>query len=123
MIIMHELSIANDILTIIRQNVPQEELSNIGNVNIRIGEMSGVVAESLEFCFQAIISETELNNAKLIIEKVPFAVKCNSCGNESTNEFGIRVCSNCSSTDTTVISGLEMQVTEVELKTESEEVI
>lgn len=120
---MHELSIANDILTIIRQNVPQEELSNIENVNVRIGEMSGVVAESLEFCFQVIISETELNHAKLTIEKVPFTVKCNSCGNETTNEFGIRVCSDCNSTDTAVISGLEMQVTEVELKTESEEVI
>ena len=120
---MHELSIANDILTIIRQNVPQEELNNIENINVKIGDMSGVVAESLEFCFQAIISETELDNAKLVIEKIPFAVKCNSCGSESTNEFGIRVCSDCNSTDTTVISGLEMQVTEVELKEESEEVI
>ena len=120
---MHELSIANDILTIIRQNVPQEELNNIENINVKIGDMSGVVAESLEFCFQAIISETELDNAKLVIEKIPFAVKCNSCGSKSTNEFGIRVCSDCSSTDTTVISGLEMQVTEVELKEESEEVI
>ena len=120
---MHELSIANDILTIIRQNVPQEELINVENINVKIGDLSGVVAESLEFCFHAIISETGLNNAKLTIEKIPFALKCNSCGRESTNEFGIRVCSNCSSTDTTVISGLEMQVTEVELKTESEEVI
>jgi hydrogenase nickel incorporation protein HypA/HybF len=113
---MHELSIANDILTIIRQNVPQEELSNVENIKVKIGDMSGVVAESLEFCFQAIISETELDKAKLVIEKIPFVVKCNSCGSESTNEFGIRVCADCSNTDTTVISGLEMKVTEVELK-------
>ena len=120
---MHELSIANDILTIIRQNVPQEELSSVENINVKIGDMSGVVAESLEFCIQTIISETELSNAKLIIQKIPFAVKCNSCGSITTNDFGVRVCSDCSSTDTTVISGLEMQVTEAELKTESEEVI
>jgi len=120
---MHELSIANDILTIIRQNVPQDELNNVEYINVKIGDMSGVVAESLEFCFQAIIPETELSNAKLVIEKIPFAVKCNSCGSESTNEFGIRACSVCNSADTTLISGLEMQVTEAELKTESEEVI
>jgi hydrogenase nickel incorporation protein HypA/HybF len=113
---MHELSIAQDILTIIRQNVPLEEVYNISNVKVKIGDMSGVVAESLEFCFQAIVFETELSNIKIIIEKIPFVLKCNSCGAESTNEFGIRVCSNCSSTDTTVISGLEMRVTEVELK-------
>lgn len=117
---MHELSIAQDILTIVRQNVPQEELSNIENVKVKIGDMSGVVAESVEFCFRAITAETPLAQAKMIIEKVPFVLKCNSCGSESTNEFGIRVCSDCSSTDTTVISGLEMQVTEVELKEEVE---
>lgn len=115
---MHELSIAQDILTIVRQNVPQEELSNIENINVKIGDMSGVVAESLEFCFQAITSETELAEAQMVIEKIPFALKCNSCGSESTNEFGIRVCPDCSTTDTTVVSGLEMQVTEVELKEE-----
>jgi hydrogenase nickel incorporation protein HypA/HybF len=115
---MHELSIAHDILTIIRQNVPQEELTNIENIKVKIGDMSGVVAESLEFCFQAIISETEMNNAKMVIEKIPFVLKCNSCGSESTNEFGIRVCTNCYSTDTEVLSGLEMQVIEVHLKEE-----
>ena len=119
---MHELSIANDILTIIKL-APLVLLIFIENINVKIGDMSGVVAESLEFCFQTIIPETELSNAKLIIKKIPFAVKCNLCGSLTTNEFGIRVCSKCNSTDTTVISGLEMQVTEVELKTESEEVI
>ncbi len=115
---MHELSIAQDILTIIRQNVPQEELSNIENIKVKIGDMSGVVAESLEFCFMAITSETELDKATMVIEKIPFVLKCNSCQIQSTNEFGIRVCPECSSTDTTVISGLEMQVTEVELNEE-----
>jgi hydrogenase nickel incorporation protein HypA/HybF len=113
---MHELSIAQDILTIIRQNVPQEEVNNISNVKVKIGDMSGIVAESLEFCFQAITSGTEFESVTLKIEKLPFVLKCNSCGIESTNEFGTRVCSNCSSADTVVISGLEMQVTEVELK-------
>jgi hydrogenase nickel incorporation protein HypA/HybF len=113
---MHELSIAQDILSVIRQYVPQEETSNIENVKVRIGDMSGVVAESLEFCFQAITSGTEFENANLVIEKIPFILKCNLCGKESSNEYGIRVCPDCSSTDTKVISGLEMQVTEVELK-------
>jgi len=120
---MHELSIAQDILAIIKQNVPQKELQNIQSVNVKIGEMAGVVPESLEFCFQAIVSETEMKDAKLVIEKIPFVLVCNSCGKTSGNEFGIRICSHCSSPDTNVVSGLEMQVTEVELKTENEKVI
>ena len=112
---MHELSIAQDILAIIRQNVPQEELKNIQSVNVKIGEMAGVVPDSLEFCFQAMVSGTEMEDSKLVIEKIPFVLVCSTCGKTSTNEFGIKICSHCSSPDTNVISGLEMQVVDIEL--------
>ncbi len=77
--------------------------------------MSGIVAESLEFCFTAITSETVLSNSKLQIEKAPFVLFCNNCNAETSNDIGIRMCSNCGSYDTTVKSGTEMNVTEVEL--------
>ena len=112
---MHELSIAQDILAIIKQNVPQEELQNIQSVNVKIGEMAGVVPDSLEFCFQAIVSGTEMEASKLVIEKIHFVLECKSCGKTSTNEFGIRICAHCSSPETNVISGLEMQVVDIEL--------
>ena len=79
---------------------------------------AGVVPDSLEFSFQAITSGTEIENAKLVIEKIPFVLECNSCKKTSTNEIGIRICSHCGSTDTTVISGLEMQVVDIELNEE-----
>lgn len=115
---MHELSIAQDILSIIKQNVPHEELINIQSVNVKIGDMAGVVPDSLEFCFQAIVSGTEMEASELVIEKIPFVIECNSCGKTSTNEIGIRICSYCGSSDTTVLSGLEMQVVDIELNEE-----
>jgi hydrogenase nickel incorporation protein HypA/HybF len=119
---MHELSIAEDILEIVKQNVPRDELKDIMNINVKIGDMSGVEADSLEFCFRAITSDTQLKNAKLIIGKVPFIIECNSCRKTSTNDIGKRICPFCSSSDTKVVSGLEMQVVDIELKTEAEEV-
>lgn len=118
---MHELSIAQDILSIIKQNVPHEEFKNIRCVNVKIGDMAGVVPQSLEFCFQAITSETEMKDAVMVIEKIPFVIKCSSCGKTSTNEIGIRICSHCSSPDTNVLSGLEMQVVDIELNEEVKE--
>jgi len=112
---MHELSIAQNILSIIRQNVPHKELKNIQSVNVKIGNMAGVVSQSLEFCFHAITSETEMKDASLVIEKIPFVIVCISCGKTSTNKIGIRICSHCSSPDTNVLSGLEMQVVDIEL--------
>jgi hydrogenase nickel incorporation protein HypA/HybF len=119
---MHELSIAQNILEIIKQNIPANELSNVECIRVKIGEMSGVVPESLEFCFQAITSDNNLNRAVLDIEKIPFVIKCNACNKTSTNDIGIRICRDCGSSDTEIVSGIEMQVVEVELKTESEEV-
>lgn len=111
---MHELSIAQDILEIIRQNVPSEEIDQIELVSIKIGEFAGVVADSLQFSFMAITSGTELDQVKLDIIHVPFLIKCNSCGKESTNEFGMMICE-CGSGDTEIISGNELKVTEVKL--------
>ena len=113
---MHELSIAQNIVEIVRQSVPADEITNITAIKLKIGEMAGVVADSLEFGFQAITSETELEKAKLQIEKVPFVFKCNECGKESSNEFGMTICPHCNSTDTKILSGMEIQVIEVELK-------
>ena len=113
---MHELSIAQNIVEIVRQSVPADEIINVTAIKLKIGEMAGVVADSLEFGFQAITSETELEKAKLQIEKVPFVFKCNECGKESGNEFGMTICPHCNSTDTKILSGMEIQVIEVELK-------
>ncbi len=113
---MHELSIAQNIIEIVRQSVPQDELKEVTSIKLRIGEISGVVVDSLEFGFQAIISDTELEGTRLDIEKVPFVFKCNNCGTESTNDMGITVCPKCNSTDTKIISGLELNIIEVELK-------
>ncbi len=112
---MHELSIAQNIVDIVHENVPEEELNQVKSIKVKIGEMAGIVAESLEFCFIAITSDTPLSNSKLQIEKVPFMLYCNNCNTETSNDIGIRMCSNCGSYDTTIKSGTEMNVTEVEL--------
>ncbi len=112
---MHELSIAQDILEIIRLNVPPDELGQIESVRIKIGEFAGVVSDSLQFSFMAITSGTVMENVKLEITHVPFLIKCNACGKETSNEFGMMICSECGSGDTEIISGSELKVTEVKL--------
>ncbi len=113
---MHELSIAQNIVEIVKQIVPFDELKNVDSIKLKIGEMAGVVSDSLEFGFQAITSETELEGSKLDIEKIPFVFRCNDCRKESGNEFGMTFCSHCSGTNTTIISGMEIQVVEVDVR-------
>jgi hydrogenase nickel incorporation protein HypA/HybF len=112
---MHELSLAKDIIEIINHNVPANEIQNVREIIVKTGQFSGVAAESLKFSFQAITSKTELENAELKIIEVPFRIKCNSCGEVTTNEFGISFCEKCSSGNAEIISGTELEITEIKI--------
>ncbi len=116
---MHELSIAENILEIVRENFSGNCTHKLKNVRLRIGELAGVVPDSLEFCFTAITKGTELEEAKLEIEKTGIVVHCLDCGGDSTVEGLIFRCSDCGSVNVRVISGNELEVIEIEIEDES----
>jgi hydrogenase nickel incorporation protein HypA/HybF len=117
---MHELSVAQSILDIVRQSVPVDELADVRVVRLKLGTFSGVVADSLDFCFSAISAETPLAKAHLVFEHIPFVVKCHQCQKSFENEIGIVVCPECGGAETVVLSGRELQVTEIELENEKD---
>ncbi|OGU25224.1 MAG: hydrogenase maturation nickel metallochaperone HypA [Ignavibacteria bacterium GWA2_54_16] len=112
---MHELSIAQNILEIVRQSVPEDELEDVRVIRLKVGTFSGVVAESLDFCVSAVVAGTSLSGAKLAIDHVPFRIRCQTCEREFTNDLGYVACPECGGVETTVVSGRELQVTEIEL--------
>lgn len=113
---MHELSIAQNILEIVHQHVTREQESGIRKIKLRIGEQSGVVPDSLEFCFSAMISGTALEHAALAIERIPLTMRCGNCGRESRVDFGAVTCPGCGSGTLTMISGTELEIVEIELE-------
>ena len=115
---MHELSIAQNIVGIVRESVSPDELADVRVVKVRLGVLSGVAADSLDFCFMAILADTPLSAAKLKFEHVPFIVHCPRCVKSFTNEVGMVVCPDCGNTATRVLSGRELQVMEIELESE-----
>jgi hydrogenase nickel incorporation protein HypA/HybF len=113
---MHELSIAEGVFDIVRQYVPPDEARGVRSVRMKIGALAGVVPDSLEFCFHAIIQGTSLEGAALDIERIPLVLDCRACGLRSNGELSMFVCPSCGSGNVAVASGLELQVTEIELE-------
>jgi hydrogenase nickel incorporation protein HypA/HybF len=113
---MHELSLAQNIVEIVHQYVPAEEASTVKSVKLKVGELSGVVADSLEFCFSAIIADTPLSGTSLEIEHIPFTLRCKQCSKTFFSELGVVLCPTCGADTTEVIAGTEMQVVEIELR-------
>jgi hydrogenase nickel incorporation protein HypA/HybF len=112
---MHELSIAQSIVDIVLQYLPKENGVTVRNVKLRVGEMAGVVPDSLEFCFSAITEGTCLNGAVLQIEHVPLTAHCNNCGRDGEIEPTLFRCSSCGGNSLTVLSGRELQVKEIDV--------
>ena len=113
---MHEVSIARNVVDHVVRSVDPDDLDRVGLVRLRIGDMSGVVADSLEFCFSAIVQGTPLEHARIEIESLPFVIRCRTCGERSSNVLGIAVCELCGSSDTHVESGMELDIVSLELR-------
>lgn len=113
---MHELSVAQNIVEIVKDYVPEKDLCKVNSVYLEVGDFSGIVSDSLLFCFDVIKTDTPLKNAKIEIEKIPFILFCNDCKSETTNNMGIRLCDICGSYNTNIISGTDMRITRVELE-------
>jgi hydrogenase nickel incorporation protein HypA/HybF len=81
---MHELSIAYNIVTIATKAANEAGAERISAVHLRVGALSGVVADALRFSFAIAAEGTPLANAELIIEEVPVVVFCPDCRTEVT---------------------------------------
>jgi hydrogenase nickel incorporation protein HypA/HybF len=68
---MHELGLAGGIFDLVRQHVPVSQAALVRVVRLRIGALAGVVPESLQFCFDAIVAGTPYGSASLQIERLP----------------------------------------------------
>lgn len=112
---MHELSIAQGILDVVRDHVTDVQASHVRGVQLRLGRMSGVVPESLEFCFEAIVAGSAFAQARLVIERVPVRGTCRVCAAAFEIPAPVFLCPQCGSGRVWVTSGSELEVVQVEL--------
>ncbi len=113
---MHELGIANSVLEAVRTEMGLHPGTYPCKVGVRIGEMAAVDPESLRFCFEAIISHTDLESLELGIEFCPRRHRCLLCGNEFiVRDYDSR-CPQCATLDTTCIGGDELELAYLEVE-------
>lgn len=112
---MHELSIAQNIIEIINQNVQYENLTSVKNVKVKIGKLSNILPDSLLFCFDSIKVDSPLVNCELIINQSPVLIECGDCKKQSEIESPIFSCPNCKSNKIKIIGGSELIVEQIEL--------
>jgi hydrogenase nickel incorporation protein HypA/HybF len=107
---MHELSIAMSIVEIAEENAAMAGVKSVSEIQIEVGNLSGVVDEALEFALEEAVKNTILKNAKRIVIKTPGKAKCLECNHEFDVDDVFTPCPKCSSFNNEIISGQELRV-------------
>ncbi len=113
---MHEMGIALEIIDIAVASIPKDLAApRIVRVNLKIGRLSAVVADSLRFCFEVAARDTLLEGSALAIEEVPVRARCRACGHEWTIEEPAFLCEACGDGGLDLLSGRELDIESIEL--------
>ena len=107
---MHELSIATNIIEIAEEFVTKNKGSHISKIEIAVGELSGIVIDSLNFALELAVKDTVLDRAEVVITSIEGKSKCNKCGNEFSNSDWYTPCPKCLSMDFEIIAGKELRI-------------
>jgi hydrogenase nickel incorporation protein HypA/HybF len=108
---VHELAITESVVQAVTERLPD---ATVRCVYLEIGPLSGVVADSVRFCFDLVTEGTNLAGAKLKISQPNARCRCADCGHEFAPDGPIPVCP-CGSAVVSVLSGQELRITAVEV--------
>lgn len=118
---MHELSIAQSIVDAVEAKAAECNATRVKGVRLKIGEASGVVTDSLAFCFEMLVSpDPVLAGAQLLIDRVPHRARCPHCAEEFDIVNFVAQCPVCKEWSSEVVSGTELQVVEMEIESSSQ---
>ena len=118
---MHELSIVAGLMESVEALAREHRAREVTAIRLRVGALSGVVAELLESAFDMYKKGTIAEHAVLDVEKVPFKLRCKSCGAESVRDDFQHVCAACGSADLELLEGTELILERVELDSGAQE--
>ncbi|MGB7568776.1 MAG: hydrogenase maturation nickel metallochaperone HypA [Chitinivibrionales bacterium] len=113
---MHELSIAEGILSAIEQRLGGKKI--LTRINLSIGPLAGVSAESLEFWFSEIAKDKGFGAPALEINKTQASAVCAQCKNTYEVKTFYSGCPQCGAFERTVQSGYECVIDSIEMETE-----
>lgn len=112
---MHEMSIIAGVLDTVTPSALQAGAERVLGISLRIGDMTEVVDEALEFAFEVLTEGTLCEGAQLTVTKVHPRGVCFECGHEFDHDRFHRSCPACGSFQTQVVQGREMEIESIEV--------
>jgi hydrogenase nickel incorporation protein HypA/HybF len=113
---MHELSIAQSLIELACEAADRDGCERVTRLFVRLGALSGVVMEALQFSFDLAAEDTACAGATLEIEDVPITVYCSSCDERKTlDDHFVFCCPTCGRPTPQILTGRELELVSVEV--------
>ena len=99
-----------NIVDIAAEYAEKEKAEIIREIEIEVGELSGVVVEALEFALESAVKDTVLAQARIVTTVIPGRAKCISCHHEYPTHDLFKRCPRCRTCAPDIIRGKELRV-------------
>lgn len=109
---VHELSLMRNVLDIVNQHAQGRRVQR---VRLAVGELSCVMPEALNFCFESVRKGTVMAQAELEIDRVAGRARCLDCAREFAMPVTGARCE-CGSWRCRLLEGEDLRVIEMELE-------
>ena len=102
--------IAVNIVEIATESAQNENAALVKEIDIEVGQLSGVVIDALDFCMEAAVKDTLMEGAKWNLIDIPGRGRCRSCSHEFEIRDLLTVCPECQAPSPEVYQGKELRV-------------
>ena len=113
---MHELPITQSILKIALRYAEDAKAVRITNLYLRIGDLSSIVDDSVQFYWDIISRDTIAEGATLHFERLPMQMICLDCGQTFYPTPGTFDCTVCGSQHVKVAGGDEFRLESIDIE-------
>ncbi len=113
---MHEFSVAENIVEIAVDTALANNANTILELEIDMGELSGVVYDALESALDIAVQGTLAENAAISIHRIKAEALCRNCGQRFSPEDPISPCTNCGSFVIDIIRGKELRIKSINIE-------
>ncbi len=113
---MHEISIMDSALNLALDQARAAGAKRVHLIRLRIGALSGVVPEALEFAFEALTPGTAAEGGRLVIEPVPARFWCRTCEREFEADDLLAECPQCHQPSRDLRGGRELELASLDVE-------
>jgi len=107
---MHEMSIAMNIVNIACIEAEKENAKFIASIEIEIGKLSGVMVDSLKFCYDSACRGTLAESSELLINELSAMALCKKCDHSFEIDSFMALCPQCESYEIDILQGRELRL-------------